>query len=343
MDTIKETFGEMGYAVLFVSETATELINGGITPRTCKSSYEFQKFLTELQIKKEEIYKKAAYSLSQDKVLIVLDRGLLDNKAYMSDLEFQTLVKSLNTSEVELRDHYDAVFHLVSAAKGAEKFYTTSNNNARTETIEQARELDDLLIHGWTGHPHLRVIDNSTDFKGKMDKLIKEITSFLGEPEPYEIEHKFLIEYQNIKWLGNNKNGKKIEIIQTYLNDQNYKEHRIRQRGDGQNHIYFETIKEEIDHCKRIEIEKRITEKEYLSLLMNADINKRQIRKTRYCLTYENQYFEIDVYPFWNNQAILEIELKDENDLISFPKEIKIIKEVSDDPQYKNAMIANIK
>ena len=55
MDTIKETFGEMGYAVLFVSETATELINGGITPRTCKSSYEFQKFLTELQIKKEEI------------------------------------------------------------------------------------------------------------------------------------------------------------------------------------------------------------------------------------------------------------------------------------------------
>ena len=34
----------------------------------------------------------------------------------------------------------------------------------------------------------------------------------------------------------------------------------------------------------------------------------KQIRKTRYCLTYKNQYFEIDIYPFWNDKAILEIE-----------------------------------
>ncbi len=69
----------------------------------------------------------------------------------------------------------------------------------------------------------------------------------------------------------------------------------------------------------------------YLTLLVEADLSKRQIRKTRYCLTFEGQYFEIDVYPFWNDKAIAEIELSDENAEIVFPKQIKVIKEVTDD------------
>jgi hypothetical protein len=34
------------------------------------------------------------------------------------------------------------VIHLVTAAIGAEKYYTTENNAARTETKEEARALD---------------------------------------------------------------------------------------------------------------------------------------------------------------------------------------------------------
>ena len=60
---------------------------------------------------------------------------------------------------------------------------------------------------------------------------------------------------------------------------------------------------------------------------MNADTTRRQIRKDRYCLTFENQYFEIDIYPFWDDKAIVEIELSDENEEIRFPKKIKVIKE----------------
>ena len=76
---------------------------------------------------------------------------------------------------------------------------------------------------------------------------------------------------------------------------------------------------------------------------MEADTDKRQIRKTRYCLTYENQYFEIDVYPFWKDKAIVEIELSDEKAEILFPKELKVIKEVTEDASYKNAALAQIK
>ena len=86
-----------------------------------------------------------------------------------------------------------------------------------------------------------------------------------------------------------------------------------------------------------------MSQEEYLRLLMEADTSKRQIRKTRYCLTYKNQYFEIDVYPFWNDKAIAEIELRDENAKIVFPKQIKVIREVTDDDSFKNASLAQIK
>ena len=61
---------------------------------------------------------------------------------------------------------------------------------------------------------------------------------------------------------------------------------------------------------------------------------------TRYCLTYKNQYFEIDVYPFWNDKAIMEIELRSETEPITFPDFIEVIKEVTDDEAYKNASLA---
>ena len=93
---------------------------------------------------------------------------------------------------------------------------------------------------------------------------------------------------------------------------------------------------------KRIEIERRLSQSDYLRLLMNADTSRRQIRKDRYCLTYENQYFEIDVYPFWKDKAIAEIELSDENAEIIFPKQIKVIKEVTNEESYKNASLAKI-
>lgn len=342
MSWVQNAFTQMGYTVLFVPETATELITGGVAPWTCGTNAEYQKCQMKLQIEKEKIFEQAARTMTADKVLIVCDRGTLDNKAYMNDIEFAEVIQFIGSNEVELRDNYDAVFHLVTAAKGAEEFYTTVNNSARTETVEEAAALDDKLISVWTGHPHLRVIDNTTNFEEKMKRLIAEIASFLGEPEPCEIERKYLIEYPDIKWLESNPSCRRIEIIQTYLNSAAGEEVRVRQRGVNGNYIYFQTIKRKVSDVKRVEIERRLSQAEYLKLLMEADTTKRQIRKTRYCLTYENQYFEIDVYPFWDDRAIAEIELNDENAKIVFPKQIKVIKEVTDDDSYKNASLAKI-
>ena len=73
---------------------------------------------------------------------------------------------------------------------------------------------------------------------------------------------------------------------------------------------------------------------------MDQDNSLRTIHKTRYCLSDENQYYEIDIYPEWSKQAILEVELRDENETIYFPDFINIIKEVTDDDSYKNYNMA---
>ena len=339
---VQNAFTQMGYSVLFVPETATELITGGVAPWTCGTNCDYQKCQMKLQIEKEKIFCEAAATMDAEKVLIVCDRGALDNKAYMNELEFASVLGALGANEVELRDQYDAVFHLVTAAKGAADFYTKANNTARTETVEEAVAMDDKLISAWTGHPHFRVIDNSSDFENKMRRLVSEISSFLGEPEPFEIERKYLIEYPDISWLENEPNCQRIEIIQTYLKSNADEEVRVRQRGINGNYIYFKTVKKKISDIKRVEVEKRLSQSEYLTLLMEADTAKRQIRKTRYCLTYKGQYFEIDIYPFWNDKAIAEIELSDENAEIIFPSQIKVIKEVTEDESYKNASLAKI-
>lgn len=141
MSWIQNAFTERGYTVLFVPETSTELISGGVAPWTCVSNSEYQKCQLKLQIEKEKVFEAAARTMDSDKILIVCDRGALDNKAYMTEAEFATVIQHIGANEVELRDNYDAVFHLVTAAKGAEEFYTTANNTARTETVEQAAVL----------------------------------------------------------------------------------------------------------------------------------------------------------------------------------------------------------
>lgn len=340
---IQTEFRKKGWTTLFIGESATEFILSGAAPWTLNSVIDFQAYLLKHQLNKEKIYEELAqHMFNAKKVLIVCDRGALDTKAYLNEAEFKQVLKRLNTNEVTLRDSYDAVFHLVSSANGAEEFYSSANNNARYETIEEAKEIDQKTLNAWTGHPHLRVIDNSTNFESKMRRLMAEISSFLGEPQPYEIERKFLIELPNIKQLEKLPNCHKTEIIQTYLKSSPDIEIRIRQRGEGENFTYTKTIKQEVSLGKRIETESRITKNEYLKLLIESDPTRHPITKTRYCLMSQGQYFEIDIYPQWKDKAIIEIELTNAEHKIKFPKFINIIKEVTDDKKFFNSNLAKI-
>ena len=344
MSWIQNAFTRKGYMVLFVDETATELIGGGAPWKFTKCNRDYQFRLTELMLAKEKAFTEIARTFDAEKVLIVCDRGALDNRAYMSDEEFRYVLKRLDTNEVALRDHYDAVFHLVTAAKGAEQFYTLANNAARYETVEEARAVDDALIASWTGHPHLRVIDNRADFDEKMLYLIKEISTFLGEPKPMDTRRKFLIAYPDVRELVKRPNCQSVDILQAYLKSEVPGEViRIRQRGQNGNYIYFKTRKRQIEGMKRIELEERLTQDEYLELLMQADPDYRPIRKQRYCLSENGLYYNIDVYPQWTDQALMEIELYSEDQQVKMPEGIQVIREVTGEEEFNNPYIARIR
>jgi CYTH domain-containing protein len=139
-------------------------------------------------------------------------------------------------------------------------------------------------------------------------------------------------------------NCERVDIIQTYLksNDPS-EERRVRRRGSNGSYVYFMTRKRNAGGIKRVEIEERLSRDEYIALLEEADPAYRPIRKERYCLSANGLYYEIDIFPDWEDKAVMEIELYSEDQEIVFPEGIRVIREVTGDPGYSNHELARIK
>lgn len=293
----------------------------------------------EKQLAKESLYRKVADMLPYEKVVIIHDRGVIDNKSYMRSKEFGTLLNHFNMSEVEARDRYNAVFHLVTAANGAEEYYTLANNAAKTETPEEARHLDALGIANWTGHPHLHIIDNSTDFNGKICRLMDNVYSALGISNLIEIDRKYLIKKPNLAEFSS-INFTEMDIIQSYLKSPNHIERRLRQRGQDGSFSYYLTEKLDMGNSsKRPEVERKISDKDYLCYLSQMDPTLTPIVKKRICFVCNNQYFRVDLFDFSNEYALMEIDCKKDS-IVIFPDIIQVVKDVTGDPYYRNCSLS---
>ena len=180
----------------------------------------------------------------------------------------------------------------------------------------------------------------TTDFDTKLNRLLKEVVAFLGIPKPLEIERKFLIEYPDIEFLNSIKTCRRIPITQAYLTTPEEGYFRIRKRGEGDKAVYIKTVKIKISDIKRIEIENYISKEQYDSYLAQRQYVTGIISKDRYCIVDNNTYYELDVYPFWNDRATIEIELLSEDQRYQLPKFVKLIREVSSEPDYRNLALA---
>ncbi len=342
---IVQVFTNRGIAVYTLPEAATLFNQAGVNFITDdrRLFLAAEKALLRFQMQLEDHFARIA-ATDPRPALLVCDRGTMDIAAYMPPTVWQAILDEESLHTVELRDQrYDAVIHLCTAAKGAEAFYTLSNNVSRTETPEQAREIDDKLIAAWTGHPHLRVVGNEgVDFNKKLDRVVAEIAAVMGIPEPIETERKFLVDTINdeqdiIKY-------NESEIFQTYLKAHNGTEQRLRKRGEDGHFLYFLTEKYKLDGARRIEIERQITPSEYLEYLNDADPNRTTIHKRRRCFVWQNQYLELDtfIHPSLPHQ-ILQVESLSDDEPVVIPPFLHLIGEVTDDPKYYNANIARAK
>ncbi|MFZ2205391.1 MAG: AAA family ATPase [Minisyncoccia bacterium] len=345
---------DLGFVPIIVPESATLLIANGITPKNL-GPVDFQKQIVKMQLQNESFYKKNAINIAKKlgkKPVLLCDRGILSGAAYLGDKtnleDFQKqILGSFNLSIEDIRVRYSGIIHMVTAANGAEEFYTTANNEARTESPELARLIDEKTKEAWIGHPHLRVVPNRNqqnlqiNFEQKINHVIAEILGILGCPVPLEIEDKYVLRSFNEKDIP--VKYESINISQTYLlNKDPFVTERVRMRTYHHSSSYFHTIKIETnDNIGRIEIERPINESTYYRLLIRRDLHRNTILKKRYCFLWRDQYLEVDVFE-GNNKGLkmLEREKTDRNDSTYLPDFLKIEKEVTNNPSYSNSMLA---
>lgn len=336
--TIEECFIERDYHVIIVPEAATILINSGIRPfgKNGLPMYEFQKYVMELQLRLEDLADKAAEEIDKP-TIIVCDRGLLDDKAYVSEEEFVKLTKKFKTTTFDLLNRYDLVMHLVTAADGKEEFYTTDNNEARTETPEEAREKDKRTLKAWLGHDNLKIIGNDTDFTTKIANTVKEIYHLLKSPYPIQKQEKYLVLDIDIDKLLS-KNPVLIDIEQYIVLTETGEIIYRKSKNHGETKYTKITKIDTAENQERIVKKKNISEEEYLS---NIPKDLKPIKKTRYCFSYLNQYFRLDI--FEDGLKLLEIEETNKTRERKIPSFIQISDDVTENVDYRNAALYLIK
>ncbi len=157
-----------------------------------------------------------------------------------------------------------------------------------------------------------------------------------------EIEKKYIIKKPVISDMQGCEGYFASEIIQTYLLSDSGVTRRVRSRESAGKVVYTETKKIRIDKMSSIEDEREISRDEYEFLLKDADPASHPIHKVRHAFTYQNQVFEIDVYPEWKSNAILETELEIKEKTVEFPPFIEIVSDVTGDRRYSNAAMSRI-
>jgi len=336
-----EVFSDHGYRVIIDNESATDLISGGISPATM-GMYEFQKYVIDLQLKKEELCYNAAQNIEGDKVLIFIDRGLFDDKSYVSDEEFRQLLSEFGIREEEVNSRYDMVLHLVTSAKGAEEAYSFNTNAARYETVEVARAVDDRTLECWKDHPNRVIIGNETDFEWKIIRAMQAVFQYLGEEQPVEVFRKYLVELNDdvLQQVLKENNCTQTHIYEQFLKSEEGMEKRIRRRIKNGTTRYYYSEAKVLSSNKRYKTDRILSERQYHSYSpeINKDLNP--IDKDRYSFLKDSHFYKLDIFSFDKSKALLSIQVPLGDEEVRIPLYFKVIKEVSDDPSYKNFYLA---
>ena len=334
---IMEHFSSIGYKVFIIPELPTLFLQAGMDYLTDNKDlfYEGEKATLEMQIALEDKFLQMAKSVKQP-VLIVCDRGAMDISAYMNPVLWNQIISDAKMNNEMLRSRYDAVLHLVSAADGAEQFYTIATNNKRTEGIELARILDKKVIQAWSEHPHLRVINNHEDFETKLERVLQEISDVLEIPRQAVEERKYIIRLKD-----NIPEAIVSEITQTYLTSEPYSEVRLRRRILNGLSVNVHTTKKILPNNEQFETERQIDNNLYESLLQQADPYRQPIHKMRETFIWKGQFFELDTFidPYKGLQILETKGILKHEDII-FPPFIEIIEDITGITKYYNYNLA---
>ena len=185
------------------------------------------------------------------------------------------------------------------------RFYTKANNAARRETPEQAAELDRKIRRGWVGHSNVVIIDNSTDFNTKMERVSNAIFDLVGLEKEIStpIEKRLFLISENEK-LDLQKIDSRVSKIHTdiiFLDPKIHgKDSKIYRRGQDNSFEYF--LSE-----PSLNIEKLIKVEDYIKLKSDADKTRKILHKDLQYFYHNNHYYCLSTV---NGQGILEVNVE---------------------------------
>ena len=314
---------ERGFRVYTVPEAATMLFMSGVAfadldgePRVRA----FQRALLSTQVAVEDAFEGIARSTGSPACLLC-DRGAMDGSAYCGDATWVAVRTACGvaTGDVELREgRYDAVLHLVTAADGAERFYSLENNDARSEPASLARELDRKTQAAWQGHPRHLVFDNrDADFEHKLRRIVDAVARLVGLPTTARAARKFVFARAPTRadMAAHGVDTQTFTVLKTYLRapvevggpsgapagggvpPTHYSFVRKRTQVETGHAAHgLTTVHNDRDTGARIEKKRILSLREYQALLLSADPARLPVRQTRVAFIWKHQSFIVHEY-----------------------------------------------
>lgn len=301
---------ERGFEVVNVAEAFTILASNGMSGDffgTQGMDVKIQHTVMDVQMSLEDGVERILRARGRPAIMLC-DRGTMDGSAYMERETWEQLLKDRGTTETEIRDNrYNAVFHMVTAADGAEESYTLENNQARTEDAETARMMDKKTQKVWVGHSHLYVFDNSTDFEGKMERLVDVISKLVGLPSNLKRNSaKFVLATKpKTEDFPEDIDYHIFEVEKVYLtttddDDETYsfirKRTNLDNKGKKLGSVYQLTTVQRTVAGDTVEEKRIITAREYSAAYLTRDVKRHIVHQQRISFLYNLQSFTIHMY-----------------------------------------------
>lgn len=162
IDFLKRELADMVHAV---PEAASVLYSGGF-PRSSDIEHirSAQRAIYSCQVEMERIFE-----LKEGAQMLLCDRGTMDQTAYWPSgaEDFFTAVGTTPDAEIK---RYDYVIHLHTSIFDYEQKFPL-----RTETLQEALDLDRRILQAWKVHPQRIEIPSRISFHEKMSLVLNAI------------------------------------------------------------------------------------------------------------------------------------------------------------------------
>lgn len=374
---LKQVLEDRNYIVFFMPEVATQAFewSGGRLWSDHQKTWDLKLsksvLLVEVQLAMEkaivQMAKNSLVSRSTDAfpprgAVVLLDRGCADYKAYCDQTTWTEVLETLGTTTGRLRDRrYDLVVHLVTAANGAEQFYTLvqaegqdSEFSARTETAEEARALDIKTQQAWQGFHNYHIVDNRGDFSKKRQVVKEIVLRSLGEMSSDNVTVRLLCQVQTQRskfprqssFTGSSlhvdmrfipEGCKQVAVSMVYLSDTERLQRR--QVEDHTATYYHQTIGSDGAVGRQYQIDSW----SYMQRIKSAKdlgIQMREFEEDLLTFTYGDAYFRCHIFNDDASEADGPTTIVEADSTSGLPPWLKLIKDVTTGHRYSSFPLA---